>query len=47
MADRLRTEFIDPAHPPVSTVLPFEGLPGMDSSFAIEAAAPVTRMPQP
>jgi enamine deaminase RidA (YjgF/YER057c/UK114 family) len=47
MAARLRSEFIDPAHPPVITALPFEGLPGMDSSFAVDAAAPVTRLPQP
>jgi enamine deaminase RidA (YjgF/YER057c/UK114 family) len=44
-ASRLRIEFTDPAHLPVTTALPFEGLPGMDSSFAIEAVAPATTVP--
>ncbi len=41
-AARLRLEFINPEHPPVTTFTHFESLPGMDASFAIEAVAPVT-----
>ena len=39
---RLRGEFVDREHAPVTAVLRMEGLPGMDASFAIEAIAPAT-----
>lgn len=39
-AMRVRGEFIDPQHPPASSIVRFEGLPGMDASFAIDVAAP-------
>jgi enamine deaminase RidA (YjgF/YER057c/UK114 family) len=39
-AARLRPAFIDAAHPPATSVVRFEGLPGMDASFALEAVAP-------
>jgi enamine deaminase RidA (YjgF/YER057c/UK114 family) len=38
---RVRFEFFDPAHPPASTLLPFEGLPPMDASFAVDVIAVV------
>lgn len=39
MIRKVRFEWLDAARPPASTLLPFEGLPSMDSSFAIEVAA--------
>jgi enamine deaminase RidA (YjgF/YER057c/UK114 family) len=36
---RIRFEFFDKAHPPASTMLPFEGLPAMDAGFAIDVVA--------
>jgi enamine deaminase RidA (YjgF/YER057c/UK114 family) len=36
---KVRFDYLNAAHPPASTLLPFEGLPGMDASFALEAAA--------
>ncbi len=42
-AARLRPEFIDPQHPPATTMVRFESLPGMDASFAIEVVAPAAR----
>ncbi len=41
-ADRIRKirfEFCDPAMPPASTLLLFEGLPGLDAAFAIDVIA--------
>lgn len=39
MIRKVRFEWLDAARPPASTLLPFEGLPSMDASFAIEVAA--------
>ncbi|NWF85208.1 MAG: hypothetical protein HXY18_15425 [Bryobacteraceae bacterium] len=39
MIRKVRFDWLDPARPPASTLLPFEGLPSIDSSFAIEAVA--------
>jgi enamine deaminase RidA (YjgF/YER057c/UK114 family) len=36
---KLRAEFFDPAHPPASTLLEFEGLPSMDAGFAVDVVA--------
>ena len=36
---KIRFEYFDKAHPPASTMLPYEGLPGMDASMAIELIA--------
>jgi enamine deaminase RidA (YjgF/YER057c/UK114 family) len=36
---RIRFEFYDKARPPASTMLPFEGLPSMDASFAVDVVA--------
>jgi enamine deaminase RidA (YjgF/YER057c/UK114 family) len=36
---RIRFEFYDKARPPASTLLVFDGLPGMDAGFAVEVAA--------
>ena len=36
---RIRFEFYDKTRPPASTMLPFEGLPSMDASFAVEVIA--------
>jgi hypothetical protein len=44
MADKvraLRFEFYDQTRPPASTMLPFEGLPSLDASFAIDVVAVV------
>jgi enamine deaminase RidA (YjgF/YER057c/UK114 family) len=35
----VRFEFLDPAKPPASTMLLFEGLPGLDATFAIDVMA--------
>jgi enamine deaminase RidA (YjgF/YER057c/UK114 family) len=35
----IRFEFYDKARPPASTMLPFEGLPSLDASFAIDVVA--------
>jgi len=37
----LRFEFFDKARPPASTMVEFEGLPGMDASFALDVVAVV------
>jgi enamine deaminase RidA (YjgF/YER057c/UK114 family) len=37
--DRIAPEFYDAGHPPAMAVLPFEGLPGIDASFAVDAIA--------
>jgi enamine deaminase RidA (YjgF/YER057c/UK114 family) len=39
VARKVRFEFFDPAKPPASTALVFEGLPSMDASLAIELIA--------
>jgi enamine deaminase RidA (YjgF/YER057c/UK114 family) len=39
LAARVRAEFVDPLHPPVGLVAPYEGLPSMDGAFALEAVA--------
>ena len=36
---KIRFEFYDAKRPPACTLLPFEGLPSMDASFAIDAVA--------
>ena len=44
--DQVRTvrfNYLDKAHPPASTLLPFEGLPSLDASFAIEVVAAVAQ----
>ena len=38
---KIRLEFFDPAHAPATTMLPFEGLPSLDASFAMDVAAVV------
>lgn len=46
MADqvrKIRFEYYDPARPPASTLLPFEGLPSVDASFAVDAIAVASR----
>lgn len=40
---RIRLEFFDRAFLPPSTILPFEGLPSIDASFAIDVAAVINR----
>jgi enamine deaminase RidA (YjgF/YER057c/UK114 family) len=37
----VRFSYLDQAHPPASTLLPFEGLPALDASFAMEVVAAV------
>jgi enamine deaminase RidA (YjgF/YER057c/UK114 family) len=42
MADRVRTVrkgFYNAAHPPASTMLPFEGLPSLDATFGLDVVA--------
>ena len=42
MAERVRKirfEYYDAARPPAATMLPFEGLPSLDASFAVDAIA--------
>jgi enamine deaminase RidA (YjgF/YER057c/UK114 family) len=36
---KVRFDYLDAAHPPASTLLPLEGLPGMDASFGLEVVA--------
>ena len=36
---KMRGEFFDPAHPPASSLLLFEGLPSMNAGFALEVVA--------
>jgi enamine deaminase RidA (YjgF/YER057c/UK114 family) len=46
MADevrKIRFEYYDAARPPASTLVPFEGLPSLDASFAVDAIAAVSR----
>jgi enamine deaminase RidA (YjgF/YER057c/UK114 family) len=38
---RIRTECFDTQHMPATTLLPFEGLPAMEASFAVDIAAVV------
>jgi enamine deaminase RidA (YjgF/YER057c/UK114 family) len=40
---KIRFEFYDPKRPPASTLLPFEGLPSVDASFAVDAIAVANR----
>jgi enamine deaminase RidA (YjgF/YER057c/UK114 family) len=40
---RIRTEFFDPRHPPVTTLLPFEGLPAMGATFAMDVVAVINQ----
>jgi enamine deaminase RidA (YjgF/YER057c/UK114 family) len=40
---KIRFEFYDKARPPASTMLPFEGLPSMDASFAVDVVAVANR----
>jgi enamine deaminase RidA (YjgF/YER057c/UK114 family) len=40
---KIRFEYYDQARPPASTLLPFEGLPSMDASFAVDAIAVTSR----
>ena len=40
---KVRFEFYDPARPPASTLLAFEGLPSMDASFAVDVVAVMNR----
>jgi hypothetical protein len=35
----IRFEFYDKSRPPASTMLPFEGLPSLDASFAVDVIA--------
>jgi enamine deaminase RidA (YjgF/YER057c/UK114 family) len=39
MIRKVRFEWLDQQRPPASTLLPFEGLPSMDASFAIEVVS--------
>lgn len=39
---KIRFEFYDKARPPAATMQPFEGLPSMDASFAVDAIAVAT-----
>jgi enamine deaminase RidA (YjgF/YER057c/UK114 family) len=39
LARKVRFEFYDKANPPASTMLPFEGLPALDASFAVDVVA--------
>jgi enamine deaminase RidA (YjgF/YER057c/UK114 family) len=36
---KVRFDFLDATRPPASTMLPFEGLPGMEASFGLEVVA--------
>jgi len=40
---KIRTEFYSKAHPPAATMLPFEDLPALDASFAVDAVAVVSQ----
>lgn len=40
---KIRFEFYDAARPPACTLLPFEGLPSLDASFAVDAIAVASR----
>lgn len=40
---KIRLEFFDPALLPPSTLLPFEGLPSVDASFAVDVVAAINR----
>lgn len=42
---RVRFDFLDPAQPPASTLVLFEGLPSMDGAFALEAVALPSSVP--
>jgi enamine deaminase RidA (YjgF/YER057c/UK114 family) len=44
---KVRFDFLDPARPPASTLLLFEGLPSMDGAFALEAIALPGASPTP
>ena len=36
---KVRAEFYGPSNPPAGTMLPFEGLPALDASFAVDVIA--------
>lgn len=40
---KIRFEYYDPERPPACTLLPFEGLPSLDASFAVDAIAVANR----
>jgi enamine deaminase RidA (YjgF/YER057c/UK114 family) len=40
---KIRTEFFDTQHAPATTMLPFEGLPSMGASFALDVAAVINQ----
>ena len=40
---RVRLEFFDPRRAPATTILPFEGLPAMEASFAVDVAAVINQ----
>jgi enamine deaminase RidA (YjgF/YER057c/UK114 family) len=37
--ERIRVDFLDPANPPAMSMIPIEGLPSIDASFAMDAIA--------
>jgi enamine deaminase RidA (YjgF/YER057c/UK114 family) len=39
---KVRFDYLDPKRPPASTLLPFEGLPGMDAAFSLEVVTLLT-----
>jgi enamine deaminase RidA (YjgF/YER057c/UK114 family) len=40
---KVRFDFLSPSAPPAATMVPFEGLPSLDASFAVEAIARVVQ----
>jgi enamine deaminase RidA (YjgF/YER057c/UK114 family) len=43
MIRKVRFDFLNPSAPPAATMAPFEGLPSLDASFAVEAIARVAQ----
>jgi enamine deaminase RidA (YjgF/YER057c/UK114 family) len=43
MIRKVRFDFLNSSAPPAATMVPFEGLPSLDASFAVEAIARVAR----
>jgi enamine deaminase RidA (YjgF/YER057c/UK114 family) len=43
MIRKVRLDFLDPSTPPAATMAPFQGLPSLDASFAVEAIARVAQ----
>jgi hypothetical protein len=43
---KVAPEFYDRAKPPAGTVLPFEGLPSLDASFAVDVVAVLPDLPR-